>query len=91
MEIVIDLLEPLRRFGVKVGPYVLLELLLPGGTLFALLLFLHQRLKDNPFNSSIRPASPLVLVSTVYVAPLPSRTLLAVGAGDEGSLGEHRA
>jgi hypothetical protein len=27
----------------KAGPYVLVELLLPGGTLFALLLFLYQR------------------------------------------------
>ncbi len=27
----------------KAGPYLLLEILLPGGTLFALLLFLHQR------------------------------------------------
>ena len=47
MQFVIDLLELLRRFGAKVGPYVLVELLLPGGTLFALLLFLHQRLKAN--------------------------------------------
>ena len=31
-----------RRFG----PYVLLELLLPGGTLMALLLFLVQRLRE---------------------------------------------
>jgi hypothetical protein len=27
----------------KAGPYLLLEILLPGGTLFALLLFLYQR------------------------------------------------
>jgi hypothetical protein len=27
----------------KAGPYVLLEILLPGGTLFALLLFLYSR------------------------------------------------
>lgn len=27
----------------RTGPYVLLELLLPGGTLFALLLYLYQR------------------------------------------------
>jgi hypothetical protein len=27
----------------KAGPYLLLEILLPGGTLLALLLFLHQR------------------------------------------------
>ncbi|MEP6943286.1 MAG: hypothetical protein ABI981_10145 [Betaproteobacteria bacterium] len=33
----------LRRFGPKVGPYVLLELVMPGGTLLALMLFLHRR------------------------------------------------
>ena len=35
-----------RFFGVlveKAGPYLLLELLLPGGTLFALLLYVYQR------------------------------------------------
>jgi hypothetical protein len=35
-------LERLRRFGNRLGPHLLLEILLPGGTLFALLLFLYQ-------------------------------------------------
>jgi len=39
--------DPLYRSCTKLGPYVLLELLLPGGTLFALLLFLYQRRKLN--------------------------------------------
>jgi hypothetical protein len=30
----------LRRFGTKLGPYLMIELLLPGGTLVALALFL---------------------------------------------------
>ena len=30
----------------KAGPYLLLEILLPGGTLFALLLFLYRRKRD---------------------------------------------
>src|SRR5215218_3626862 len=30
----------------KAGPYLLLEILLPGGTLFALLLFLYRRQKN---------------------------------------------
>ncbi len=38
-------LSSLRRFGKLSGPYVLLELLLPGGTLFALLLFIYRRKK----------------------------------------------
>jgi hypothetical protein len=31
------------QWGRKVGPYLVLEILLPGGTLLALLLFLHRR------------------------------------------------
>jgi hypothetical protein len=37
------LLDMLGRLLQKSGPYLLLELLLPGGTLFALLLFLYRR------------------------------------------------
>jgi hypothetical protein len=33
----------LRRIGQDFGPYLVLELVLPGGTLFALLLFLYRR------------------------------------------------
>jgi len=33
----------LRGVGQKVGPYLMLELLMPGGTLLALLLFLYRR------------------------------------------------
>jgi hypothetical protein len=40
---VIGSLGMLRRFGRKLGPYLVLEILLPGGTLFALLFFLYQR------------------------------------------------
>jgi hypothetical protein len=36
----------LRDWTQKLGPYVLLEMLLPGGTIFALLLFLYRRRKD---------------------------------------------
>jgi hypothetical protein len=45
MEVVIRTLEGLRRWGQKLGPYLLLELVLPGGTLVALLLFLYQSKK----------------------------------------------
>jgi hypothetical protein len=34
-----------RRAGQKLGPYLMLEILMPGGTLLALLLFLYQRRK----------------------------------------------
>ena len=45
MQAIIGWLGILRRVGQKAGPYVLLEMLLPGGTLFALLLFLYRRRK----------------------------------------------
>jgi hypothetical protein len=45
MEDIIGWLGTLRRLGQKAGPYLLLEMLLPGGTLFALLLFLYRRRK----------------------------------------------
>ena len=35
-------LEMLRRLGQRLGPYLVLEILLPGGTLFALALFLFR-------------------------------------------------
>jgi hypothetical protein len=67
MQFVIGQFELLRRFGAKLGPYVLLELLLPGGTLFALLLFLYQRWKLNAGSlpTLIGAASPRELVSTL--------------------------
>jgi hypothetical protein len=37
----------LRRFAQNLGPYLMLEILLPGGTLLVLLLFLYRRRKDN--------------------------------------------
>jgi hypothetical protein len=47
MQIVTNWLDILRRFGQKAGPYLLLEMLLPGGTLVALLLFVYQRRKHD--------------------------------------------
>ena len=37
-----QMLETVSEMSRKVGPYVLLEVLLPGGTLFALTLFLYR-------------------------------------------------
>ena len=42
MQIAVKGLRILRRIGQKAGPYLVLEMLLPGGTLFALLLFLYR-------------------------------------------------
>lgn len=43
MEIVMVGLEFLRRFLQRMGPYLLVEVLLPGGSLLALALFLYRR------------------------------------------------
>ena len=43
MEVLIDGLERLRRLLPRMGPYILVELVLPGGTLLALLLYLYRR------------------------------------------------
>jgi hypothetical protein len=68
MHLVLEFLATLRQAGARLGPYVLLELLLPGGTLFALLLFLHQRVKADGGGFAILPAFPPVLVSAAWVA-----------------------
>ena len=43
MHIVTGRLGMLRRLGQELGPYLMLEILLPGGTVLALLLFLYRR------------------------------------------------
>ena len=40
---VITALETIRGLARKLGPYLLIEVLLPGGTLIALALFLYRR------------------------------------------------
>ncbi len=43
MDTLLSRLGSARRLARAGGPYLLLELLLPGGTIFALLLFLYRR------------------------------------------------
>jgi hypothetical protein len=45
MKTLVIVLAQLRFWFAKLGPYVMLEMLLPGGTLVALLLFLYRRRK----------------------------------------------
>ena len=65
MQRVISSLEILRRIGQNWGPYLMLEILLPGGTLLALLLFLYRRRKVNSPNYARRTvvALPRALVT----------------------------
>jgi hypothetical protein len=45
MQTIVNSLLFLRRWAQALGPYLLLELLLPGGTLLALTLFLYRNRK----------------------------------------------
>ena len=58
MQTVVRGIEALRRAGQKFGPYLMLEILLPGGTLLALLLFLYRRRQLDP-----RSRTPLTAVA----------------------------
>jgi hypothetical protein len=44
-------LATLRQLAKKLGPYLILEIILPGGTLFALLLFAWQRSRLGGFDT----------------------------------------
>jgi hypothetical protein len=37
------ILETLRQWIQSIGPYLVVEIVMPGGTLIALLMFLHRR------------------------------------------------
>jgi len=43
MRFVTDSAARLRRLGQQLGPYLLLEIILPGGSLWALAFFLYRR------------------------------------------------
>ena len=62
MQIVLIGLEILHRAGRKLGPYLLLEILMPGGTFLALLLFLYRRNRLPAGTNAPRTASTLPLV-----------------------------
>ena len=57
MEIVIALIEIARRLARVAGPYLLVEILLPGGSLVAVALFLYRRRES--FLSALSISRPL--------------------------------
>jgi hypothetical protein len=59
MQIMLMGLEILHRAGRKLGPYLLLEILMPGGTILALLLFLYRRNRLPAGTNPPRTASTL--------------------------------
>ena len=70
MEIVIALIEIARRLVRDAGPYLLMEILLPGGSLLAMALFLYRRRES--FLARCR--FPLRRSDYRYQAPELSRT-----------------
>ena len=43
MEVLASIVETLRQFWSRFGAYLIIEILLPGGTLVALVLYLYRR------------------------------------------------
>ena len=59
----------LRRFGPKLGPYVFLELVMPGGTLLALMLYLHRRGYADLVSPARRLRAAARRVIQIYLEP----------------------
>jgi hypothetical protein len=79
------------RSGARLGPYVLLELLLPGGTLFALLLFLYQRRKLTvpSLPTLIALVSPTALMTTLGTGVPPAQAERKAEKRPESRRGVH--
>jgi len=77
MQIVFNYFGIVRRFGQKFGPYLMVEMLLPGGTLLALLLFLYRRRRPE-----IRRAAQGAMdaATRMLAGVFESRVLVAVPA-----------
>ena len=52
MDFLLVSLEALRRLAQKAGPHLLIEMVMPGGTLVALLLYLYQRARRRSFDQA---------------------------------------
>ena len=69
MEFIIAIFEIVRRLARDMGPYLLVEILLPGGSLLALALFLYRR--RAPLSISLTAKRLLVTASKAH--PVLSR------------------
>ena len=54
MQMVSSSLQMLWRWAQKLGPYLILEIVMPGGTLLALLLFLYRCRATVPAHFNLR-------------------------------------
>jgi hypothetical protein len=70
MQTIINSLLFLRRWAQALGPYLLLELLLPGGTLLAVTLFLYRNRRLD-FAGAARNPRQLLVMSISAIAKRP--------------------
>ena len=56
MELSISGLQIMRRLVARIGPYAVVEILLPGGTLLALMFYFYRRRKSDIGQDSLRTA-----------------------------------
>jgi len=67
----------------RLGPYVLLELLLPGGTMFALALFLYRRPEIVRRYATKARAAALAAIDAVRTAVVAQASSVPLTAGIE--------
>ena len=66
MQTVVRRLASMVSFGYRLGPYFMLEILMPGGTLFALLLFIYRhRTESLEFLASRTPDAVKRFIETL--------------------------
>ncbi len=85
MQQVVRCVASLGRFVGRLGPYLMLEILMPGGTLLALLLFVHQRRNPGPGRrrSWAAEAAKFMIESVRAAARGGSKSLLSANLRSE--------
>jgi len=81
MEIVEWMAALIRRTVERLGPYLLIEILLPGGSLLALLLFLYRRYRQRYGWRAASGSSALPLTFASMVRSVGTRSPTSVRAG----------
>jgi len=96
VQTIVSALALLRRLGQTLGPYLMVEILLPGGTLLAFLLFLYRRRtavsSPQPLAAMLRTVQASVRPTDVVVATTgyTSRELWACGDRENQDQGDDR-
>ncbi len=81
--------KTIASFVRKAGPYLLLEILLPGGTLFALLLFLYQR-RQRPDGANVQKTGVVIARAIESARVKLASVALPFGIAASAWRGRHR-